>query len=261
MWRILEVDPLTGSRWVVWLFAGVSLLVAEPRFAKAVDQARRDQGCRKLTLRGEVNAGQEWQVGIGKGWRFRLVPIPESGHGYTGWNLVLDAQEDGGYPDALLLGTPPYDSLNEREVGTTFGLRAQDAIAWGPRRFHFLLSQIDLKRCRELFVLVTGKSGAPAGTAAKASEELLKFVGDSRSLGSGEFVVQDARLVLGTADPAGFAQQWAARLSQVPHTTLQSVTSNARGELRWIRFTATLLVPGGWGDAPGLSSERVKCPK
>ena len=175
----------------------------------------------------------------------------------------MDAQQNGGYPDALLLGTPPYDSLNEREIGTTFGLRAQDAIAWGPRRFHFLISQKDLKRGRELFSRVTAKAGGLSSAAqGRASEELLEMVSDSARVGAGEFVVQDARLVLGTGDPAIFAQQWATRLQQVPHTAVQSNgRASARGELQWVRFTLALWVPGRWKGASKLSSELVKCPK
>jgi len=98
--------------------------------------------CRKVELTGEVSAGQEWSAAVGEGWIFRVVPIAASGKGYTGWDLVMDrAGGDravgGGYPDALLLATPPYGSLNEREIGTTFGMRAQDSIAWTPRRFRF----------------------------------------------------------------------------------------------------------------------------
>jgi len=140
---------------------------------------------------------------IGKGWVFRVLPIAPSGKGYTGWDLVVDRADakDAGYPDALLLATPPYGSLNEREIGTTFGLRAQDAIAWGPRRFHFFTDLKDLRRGRELYRAVMTQS--PAGITqnqtystaqSKAESELLKMVGGGVRLAAGEFTVQEASL-------------------------------------------------------------------
>jgi hypothetical protein len=98
--------------------------------------------CWRILLTGEVNAGQEWKQPFGQGWLFRVVPI-QPGHTpgtpvYSGWDLVVDRDPSAGYPDALLVATPPYYSISEREVATTFGLRAQDAIGWNPRSFHFL---------------------------------------------------------------------------------------------------------------------------
>ena len=94
--------------------------------------------CEKLELLGEVHAAQEWKAAFGEGWVFRLIPIHPGNAGYSGWDLVVDREAGAGFPDALLLATPPYRSINEREVGTTFGVRAQDAIGWNPRSFHFL---------------------------------------------------------------------------------------------------------------------------
>jgi hypothetical protein len=164
----------------------------------------------------EVKEGQEWSVAIGEGWIFRLVPIQPSGRGYSGWDLVVNRVEDGGYPDALLVGTPPYGSLNEREIGTTYGLRAQDAIAWNPRRFHFLTSAKSWQRARELFrEVVSNPSGEGAGAATR---ELLGMVSDPSQSVRGQFSLLDARLIPGAGDPPAYARQWAANLSQVPHT-------------------------------------------
>ncbi len=99
--------------------------------------------CQRIVLTGEVSAGQEWKSTFGERWIFRVLPI-DSGKieqgtaGYSGWDLVVDKEQGAGFPDASLVATPPYNSINEREVGTTFGLRAQDATGWNPRSFHFL---------------------------------------------------------------------------------------------------------------------------
>lgn len=221
--------------------------------------------CQKLVFTGEVIEGQSWETTIGHDWIFRVLPIAASSKGYSGWDLAVDRAHDGGYPDALLLGTPPYGSLNEREIGTTFGLRAQDAIAWAPRRFHFLISGKDLHRGRELFRTVmaqpvAGKADEMA--RSKATAELLQMVGDSSRVASGKFEVLDARLTAGVADPPAFAQQWAARFSRAPHTLMPAASHpSAQGELRWIRFRATLWLPENWRTPQEIKGEQAKCPE
>lgn len=217
--------------------------------------------CRKIVLTGEAVEGQQWRAAIGEGWEFRLVPIAASGKGYSGWDLVVDTAQDGGYPDALLLGTPPYGSLNEREIGTTYGMRAQDAIAWTPRRFRFLTSAGELARSRAFFKIVTSGKEESAGAKAKAEGALLKIIeGASR----GEFAVLGARLVAGSGDPPGFAEQWASHLQMVPHTLAQAVgpqsgIKSSRGDLQWIRFSASLWLPGRWKIPVSVYSKAAKC--
>jgi len=254
-----------GFQWLdlVWLFGGVVFLCLTSCPAPGQDGLN----CRQVTLAGEVSAGKGWHAAIGEGWIFGLVPIEsgaKAGEGhYTGWDLVMDREPGkapaAGYPDALLLATPPYGSLNEREIGTTYGLRAQDAIAWGPRRFHFFSSGKDLVRGRELFTqLMTGN----AKVQSAAADALLRMVSDPARTGAGEFAVVDAKLVPGSADPPAFARQWAARLPMVPHTNLQAEGGGtARGELRWIKFSVALWLPLGFHLTPGMHSESVKCAK
>ncbi len=215
------------------------------------------QECRRVVLTGEVKSGEEWHAEIGQGWVFRVVPIGGPlERKYSGWDMVVDRARGGGYPDALLLATPPYGSLTEREVGTTFGLRAQDAIGWNPRRFRFLLSEKDLATGRSLYAATLS---AASGSEAQryASTKLLGLLGQ---VGQGEFRVLDARLRMGTADPTGFARQWALRLKETPHTVEQPLGSaTARGELLWVRFTTTLWFPAKWKLPAGVESAMAKC--
>jgi len=264
---LILLVPEDGGSFPGVLWAGFTPLAAS-RQVKS--------GCRKVELNGEVAAGQEWQSPIGEGWVFRVLPIAPSGKGYTGWDLVVDRVDarDAGYPDALLLATPPYGSLNEREIGTTFGLRAQDAIAWGPRRFHFFTDLKDLRRGRELYRAVMTQSPADmvqnqAGitrnqtdrtAASKAESELLKMVGGGVRLAAGEFTVEEDRLAAGIADPPPYARQWAEHPGGARQTLLQTAGSaSALGELRWIRFSAALWVPDGWNMPRGLESTAAKC--
>ena len=64
---------------------------------------------------------------------------------------MVDRGQHSGFPDAFLLATMPYDSINEREMGTTFGLRAQDAIGWNLRSSRFLLKPTDFRYAQQLF--------------------------------------------------------------------------------------------------------------
>jgi hypothetical protein len=233
-----------------------------------------------VRLTGEVSEGQQWRGLIGQGWEVRLTPIPASGRGYTGWDIAVNPEADEGYPDALLLATPPYGSLTQREIGTTFGLRAQDSIAWSPRRFHFLISAKDLRLARKLFAELMPAPTAPKGAGGagaspvragervegtkpaevSAQSRLLALLSHSSTVGSGEFSVTNARFVPGSADAAAFAQQWAAHLGRVPHTVEQSVSqATARGELHWIHFEVTLWLPGTWKLSPNLRSEAANC--
>jgi hypothetical protein len=229
--------------------------------ARATANLPQQVTCRKVELQGEVNRGQEWRAPIGQGWVFRVLPV--AGTNYSGWDLAVD--RDGTYPDALLLATPPYGSLNQREIATTFGLRAQDAIAWQPRKFHFLISEKDLTKARELYRIVIAESAqarqtASSPLASSSSSSLLAIVGDRRRVSAGEFTVLDASLTAGVADPPPYATQWAAQLQQVPHTLVPSSGKpSPLGQLAWMRFRATLWLPTGWRLPPELHAESVKC--
>jgi len=239
-------------------------------FAEAGSPQPVARNCAEIVLRGEVAEKQEWRAAIGEGWEFRVLPIagapgkgsPEQGNEYSGWDLAMDRERGGGYPDALLLATPPYGSLNPREVGTTYGIRAQDALAWEPRRFRFFTSVEDWKRARELYTTLMANSQSAGGRDA-AGQKLLSMVSRA-GVGYGEFEVVDSRLVAGVGDPPAFARQWATNLGRVPHTLEQNADRSGDGgklfgELSWIRFRATLTLPVGWKFPPGLSGKAARC--
>src|SRR5215469_8429130 len=137
------------------------LVIAGAAGHAAVPPAR---SCQQLELRGEVTAEQEWNAAIGQGWVFRVLPIA----GYSGWDLVVDRDAPAGYPDAVLLATPPYGSINEREIGTTFGLRAQDAVGWNTRSFRFLTDAAQFRQAQQWFRQIEGPN-ATAGKPGNAS--------------------------------------------------------------------------------------------
>ena len=223
--------------------------------------------CSRIVVEGEVTAGGEWTAKLGDGWVFRVLPIAPSQAGYSGWDLVVDRDQAAGFPDALLLATMPYNSINEREVGTTFGLRAQDAIGWNPRSFRFISNLADFRESRELFRSLMENSAGPAGTpsgrdrkpaAARAMQRLLEL---QKRTSSGEFRILDARVVPGIADPAPYAQNWALASSRTPHRieAASDGKSTARGALNWMRFAVTFYLPAKW-NLSEFHAVRTPCP-
>jgi hypothetical protein len=219
--------------------------------------------CKKIVLTGEVNAGQEWKADLGQGWVFRVMPIEPGKEGYSGWDLVVDRTEGAGHPDALLVATPPYYSISEREVGTTFGLRAQDAIGWNPRSFHFLTDPDLFRESQKQFRALGGtkiwsEAPHPSSEHQEAEQRLLEI---DRRASAGQFRILNAKLTPGIADAAPFAQRWALQSARTPHTIVPAngARPTALGELDWMRFSITLWLPAPWKVPRGLSAAPAPC--
>ena len=223
----------------------------------------RPAGCTKVEMAGEVGAGQEWKQSFGNGWTFRLVPIPPGNARYSGWDLVVDREPGAGFPDALLLATPPYGSINEREVGTTFGLRSQDAIGWNPRSYHFLTDPAAFRESQRLFGQMGGGRGLTQAMAADStvSRTMKRMQKINLGASAGRFQILDARLAPGTGDAAPFAENWAIQSVKTAHTVVSSssVKATPLGELDWMRFSITLWLPDRWKAPPKLNTARSSC--
>lgn len=260
-WRVVAAALLAA------LAPSGSRVIAAPAASSTPPHSR--PACLRIDLTGEAAEGQEWKANIGNGWVFRVVPVSAEKNSapdavnrpahYSGWDLVVSPEADHAYPDALLLATPPYGSINQREIATTFGLRAQDAIAWTPRRFHFFTVAADLSRARTLYRTLMDSNADPAASR-QASLQLLTLLTSSSSVAAGEISILDAHLIPGTADPLVFARQWAAALPNVPHTFLpDGGNPTQRGELRFIRFQTALWLPASWPLPPALHAQSAKC--
>lgn len=245
---LLRMQVRCGKwRMRAWAAGGVLALAAA---AGCAGQAR---SCLKLELKGDVSAGQEWRAELGEGWVLRLVPIVPGQNGYTGWDLVVDRDRPAGFPDALLLATPPYGSINQREIGTTYGLRAQDAIGWNPRSFRFLISPAALGEGQRLFAQLG--SGA---AAARAGRGLIAL---QRQSAPGRLTILDAHLTPGAADPAPFAESWAQKSYGIQQSDEPPTHGNSSplGELHWMRFFVTLWLPAGWKAPRGQVAAPAAC--
>ena len=239
-------------RWSIAVLAlGLAALLGSGLAAAA-------SSCKKIVLDGEVNAGQVWQSPIGQGWDFRIQPIQPAQSGYSGWDLVVDRDRPAGYPDALLLATLPYNSINEREIGTTFGLRAQDAIGWNPRSFHFL---IDPSAFREAQLLFRTVIAVLVPSALQATPEWRRLLELQRHSAAGQLRVEDARLTPGVGDPAPFAEAWALAAMRAPHQIEAPPNGKPtpRGTLAWMRFSLTLWLPASWKLPPELHGTPAAC--
>ncbi len=258
--------PSMGDRWIRTRNA---LCAACVTAAVAVCHAGAPprKACVRLAFEGEVGAGQEWKASLGQGWIFRILPI--AADSYSGWDLTVDREPPAGYPDALLLATPPYNSLNEREVGTTFGLRAQDAIGWNPRSFHFLLDPQQFREAQKLFRQWIEEGSAPPqndtpdASKRSAADRMARLLELEKLASSGELRILDARIVPGTADPQPFAQGWAMAVSRTEHQIepVQPGHASPQGRLVWMRFALTLWLPARWKPAPGLDAASAPCPQ
>lgn len=210
--------------------------------------------CQRIVLAGDVSAGNSWQADIGQGWTFRVLPIAAGRKDYSGWDLVVDRTQPAGYPDALLLATPPYNSINEREIGTTYGLRAQDAIGWNPRSFRFLTDPAALREGQRLFRQLS--ASGPAQTAVAS-----RLLALANHAAAGQFRILDARLIPGVADPAPYAQNWALEYERTQHSVESNMGNPAtpRGQLFWMRFSVTLWLPQGWRAPRTLHATTAPC--
>lgn len=249
--RRVEAHLPEGLRVVLAVF-----LLSMAFRAAAFAQHNSPATCQKLTLAGEASAGHEWRQEIGAGWMLRMVPIAS---GYSGWDLVVDREPGAGYPDALLLATPPYGSINEREIGTTFGLRAQDAIGWNPRSFHFLTDEKSLHEAQKLYAQVAGPDAARRPQASQQAVGRLMEL--AKHAPYGQLRIEDAKLASGVGDAPAFAEGWTRRGTRIPHTEVSPSggRSTARGELLWMRFTITLWLAPDWKPAKGIAASRGAC--
>jgi len=249
-------------------FCAAGLMVLGFAFLAPIQSIAAPSGrCQRVVMRGTVDAGREWSQSFGQGWVFRVVPIRD----YSGWDLAVDRAGGAGFPDALLLATPPYESISQREVGTTFGIRAQDAIGWNPRSFRFFTNPALFRKAQKLYFELRSKPDATrhgqktveqvkgsknAGDLNAASKSLSNLLAQSAA---GQFRIVDARLTPGTANAMPYAQNWALQQRNTPHTIVATTSPTPYGELHSLQFEITLWLPEGWKAPKALRPAQSPC--
>ncbi len=153
---------------------------------------------------------------IASGWILRVVPVAEEG-------IAHDYAE---------LATPPYQSVTPLSISTDFAFRAQDAVGWNPRRFHFATTAESFKRLEEAYFRLEQAGATPPATLQ------VELSAQIAQASEGTFTILDARLVPGMADQWKMAGAVASHFSTTAHTLVQSPDGKTSdlGRLVWLRF-------------------------
>jgi hypothetical protein len=227
-----------AGMWIVW---GLMAVVAKGQGAgvKATSGS-----CRQAVIEGEVREGQYFERRLGNGLEVMLEPLA------SGWILrVLPYGEARGPHDHAELATPPYQSVNPLLISTDFSFRAQDAVAWNPRRFHYAASVSEFRRLLALYAEYT-KSAAVQAQLAELAERAPE----------GTLQILDARLVPGTANQAQTAAMVATHLQSTAHSVEQAANGDTPlGRVTWLRFRMELVVPVGFRVERAIEVDGIAC--
>jgi len=181
------------------------------------------RGCASLEFDGEVEAGKSFRHSIDASHVFLLESIA------SGWIVrVLPAAGIRPVHDYAELATPPYRSPNPLLISTDFSFRAQDAIAWNPREFHFFTTPQQLAVATRAFEATEREPNRPAAGAA-----LFPLLAQACK---GELRITDARIAGGTADQSAMAATVASHFAQTAHTLETSAAPTGLGRIVMLRF-------------------------
>jgi len=176
------------------------------------EQPSPSAACRREAMRGRVSMGEEFE------WRFAdelvFVLRPEAHpQNPAGWTIRV-APAAASDADFSMVATPPYRFRNPRYVDTGYGVTADEALAWTPRRFAFVASQQDYDSAmRALDVLLwPGNHTQDRVDSARREVEQLRTY-------PGTFWIED-----GAAAPPS--------------------SDHPTGVVEWISFQVELCVPG-----------------
>jgi len=200
--------------------------------------------CRRVILEGDVKAGESFQRRFTKDLDFVLEALP------SGWIVrVLPVGVPRGEHDYAELATPPYKSVTPLAVSTDFAFRAQDAIAWNPRRFGYATDAAAARRLAELYPAVL--SNDPKATSEAAMLTLRQP--------KAELEIVGAALVPGTANQWRMAAAVASHLETTPHEVVRGEQPTLLGRLAELHFRVRLELAPGLEPAAGLTVEKIPC--
>ena len=209
--------------------------------------------CRVELIEGEVTAGKSFDRAIGNGLRIELEAIA------SGWILrILPVQGEPGNHDYAELANPPYRSVSPLLMGTDYSFRAQDALAWNPRRFHFAPDRASYQEILSVYQ-EDERLSRPGATDGESSREVESRLATLVSrTPEGELTILDAHLVPGTGDQSRAAAMVATHLNLSAHEVDQPANGNATalGRLNWLRFRIRLDLPKGFRAEPSLQMVR-----
>jgi hypothetical protein len=174
---------------------------------------------------------------LASGWILRVLPMngPRPAHDYAE------------------LATPPYQSVSPLLMSTDYSFRAQDAVAWNPRRFRYAASARDFAAMSAAYLeYMNGSSGRGA-----AETELAELASRSPE---GRVEILDSHFVPGMANQAQTAAMVASHLSTTPHSVEQAGgNGSALGRVTWMKFRISMDLPAGFPAAKGLIVKIDSC--
>jgi hypothetical protein len=224
-----------------WNGAGLLEAQAGPKVQRIV---KPPMNCTRVVFEGDVRAGEGFEKVFAPGLKFYLEPLR------SGWIVrVLAANEPRGPHDYGELATPPYRSVSPLLISTDWSFRAQDAVAWNPRRFRYAASGEAFRRLAGLYGKVMAND--PSGSA--------KAVVLASAQPEGLLRILDARIVPGLADQAQMAATVASHLAETPHTVDQSESPSPLGRVEELRFRVELDLAAGVRALPGADIEKILC--
>lgn len=187
-------------------------------------------------------AGQEFRRPIGGGLVLTLQPIA------SGWiSRVFPAAGAMLSPDYAEVATPPYGSVSPLSVSTDFAFRAQDAVAWNPRRFRFAATREQYEQLLASYRRVMQGGKLTIAEQARLGQEVSRAA-------EGTLTILDARVVAGVADQSRLAAPVAQHFEQTAHTLVAGPASPL-GRLLWLRFRVRLVLPPGFVTPASISTK------
>jgi hypothetical protein len=236
---------------LVWV-AGLVLMASTASGAAPLNQKGVATGvCRVGVIEGEVKAGESFARPIGGGLEVRLEALSWG----SGWLLrVLPVKGGIAKHDYAELATPPYESVSPLLLSTDFSFRAQDAVAWNPRRFRYADNSAEFGQLVEIY----GRYRESTPPSVKTENELAAAASKAPE---GTLQILDARLIPGSANQAGTAATVATHFNSSAHTVEEPPEGKGTplGKVTWVRFRVSLDLRPGFQPDKGLKIESHPC--
>lgn len=200
------------------------------------DMARAQATCKQFNFTSEVKAGESFTHPIGSNLLFGITP--EETNGVHGWHFGIGPRvrtPDDHVLEYIFLVTPPYHFRHPTDLTTDYSVPAQYVVRPHQIWFWFVLSHADAKTASEaLDHDIWPQNDEDIASQGKVRERLPK--------GRGEFVILDSKFTPGRVDKNG------------------NCSRQFCGEMQWMRFRVTMVVPATFATASGLRTSPAPCP-
>jgi hypothetical protein len=195
------------------------------------------QACLRLLFRGEVSASHTFERKFGGNLVFRLSPQTA----LSGWTIeVIPEEQQSSEPlEYVWPVNAPYRSYNVRDLGTSYGTSAKDAVAYSPREFNFVLNESQFKRAADLLdILIMSRPQPDKRSKEEIEKEWNNAIAEMGTLqvAKGRLTIRDSRIT-------------------------ESEGKDRAGAIEWLKFDVELRVPCGFAATPSaeVSVDTTKC--